>query len=102
MKRLVRYALFSDFRSVTARKECEFGIGKPRPYNLQQRKTRAPVKFEPSLEWLSCLKHSVACEVGKPTTSEALDYGSGGGVTFPAKRLPRLAITCVNALATTS
>src|SRR6266702_4179208 len=81
MKRLVRYALFSHFRSMTARKECEFSIRKPRLYNVQQRKTRAPVKLERSLEWLSYLKLSMACEMGKPAASEALDYGGGCGLT---------------------
>jgi hypothetical protein len=79
VERLIGDAVFCDFCGVATRKECEFHIWKSRSYDVQQGKTRASVKFERSVEWLSRLEHSMTCEVGKLTASEALEYGGGRG-----------------------
>ena len=66
---------------MTDRKEGDFGIWKSRAYNLQQSKTRAPVKLKRSVKWLSRLQHPMTCKVGELTASQALKYGGRRSIT---------------------
>src|SRR5260221_13008240 len=74
---LIHYAFSRQLRRVTSRKERKFGRRKPRPNDVEERKTLALIKLERCVKRLSRPENSMARKMGKPVVLEAFHNSEG-------------------------